>query len=85
MYCGVMCGWRAAAVRGRRDVFPGSQRLQAREQQDWAIGFRFSAGPDAIDLAIGSFIGISNKELRYLWVRYAGAKDDRQDDREKAG
>ncbi len=57
-------------------LFLGASGSKRKSEQDWEIGFRFAASPNAANLTIGTITGISKKGWEYLWVRYADAEDD---------
>jgi hypothetical protein len=56
-------------------LFLGAGGSKRKSEQDWELGFRFAASPNATGLTIGGITGISKKGWEYLWVRYADSED----------
>lgn len=56
-------------------LFLGASGAKRKSENDWELGFRFAASPNATNLTIGSITGINKKGWEYLWVRYADAED----------
>jgi hypothetical protein len=57
-------------------LFLGASGGKRRSENDWEIGFRFAASPNATNLTIGSITVPSKKGWEYLWVRYEDAEDE---------
>lgn len=55
-------------------LFLGASGSQ-RGHDDWEIGFKFAASPNATGLTIGDITGVNKKGWEYLWVRYADMED----------
>lgn len=46
-----------------------------RGSDDWEIGFKFAASPNATGLEVGPIKDIDKKGWEYMWVRYADTPD----------